>query len=164
MKYCNTCGSLIKDRARKCSNCGTKVDENIVAENVYGKSFTSQEDFKPSSKAFKDLGEISASQKKNLFYITPFFLIPGIGFMYAGEKKKGFYFFTLFIITVIIDVTMKVNGLIGIVIGITTPAYLILMVWGIVGAVKQIRIHNENIEMHNQKARPMRSVDAAIFQ
>ncbi len=163
MKYCNTCGNLNRNKARKCSNCGTLVNRNVVSENEYGKNYSTQEDFKPSAKAYKDFKTIYVSQKKNLLYLFPFFLIPGIGIIYAGNWKRGLYFLLAFIVTTIFDVVFKVRGSFF-VIGITTPAYIILIVWGIIAAIKEIRLYNEKVENQPQKGQQMKSVDKAIFQ
>ena len=154
MKYCNTCGNLIPDRSRKCRHCGANITKNIQpdqpSEKYFDKYVEPQE--KPNLKyeLMKKAQNADLPMKKSIWYIFPFFIIPGIGLMYAGQWKRGSYFLISFILTVILDVVTKVNGMFAI-IPFTAIAYLTLIIWGIVGTVKQIKLYNQEIEGYNQK-------------
>ena len=64
--------------------------------------------------------------------------------------EKGLFFLLAFAITTTVDVITKVNGLYGF-IGVTTPAYLTLIIWSIVGSLKEIKSHNEEEDNYYQK-------------
>ena len=157
MKYCNTCGNLNYDRVRRCSVCNTRFrklkhinngnEENLPAIEEYSKKnvFSS-----PIPNYLTYTKKMTNPKKKNLLFIFPLMLIPGIGFMYASRWKKGLFFLLAFAITTTVDVITKVNGLYGF-IGVTTPAYLTLIIWSIVGSLKEIKSHNEEVDNYYQK-------------
>lgn len=155
MKYCNTCGNLNYDRARRCSVCSTgfkKKDRHIdytMEEHIpFIEEYSKKSVFTSPSKIGSNY--LPTPKKKNLLFIFPFFFIPGIGHIYAGKWKKGLYLLGAFIIVVIVDVVTKVLGF-WVIIGVTTPAYLILIIWGIIGSIKLIKAHNEEVEGYYQK-------------
>ncbi len=154
MKYCNTCGNLIPNRFRKCRHCGSDVTKSIQPDQPSAKYFekyaASQEKPSLKYKVMEKIPESGIPKKKSLLFITPYFLIPGIGFMYVGQWKRGSYFLISFILTVILDVLTKVNGIFAF-IPITSIAYLTLIIWSIVGTVKQIKLYNQEIEGYNRK-------------
>jgi hypothetical protein len=173
MKYCNTCGKLISDRARKCSNCGTKVNkkytqtdftyvEKIPIEKNYIEENSISGYTPPKLRNYSYSEKNTLTIKKNLLYITPFFLIPGIGFIYAGDWRKGVKFLIVFIITTITDVVFKVKGVFY-VIPFTSVAYITLIVWSIVGSIKLIRKHNQEVEGFVQKQPPRKDSDFTLI-
>ncbi len=151
-KYCVNCGESIPNRSRKCPKCGVNLRKfSKTVGYIYDKSYT-QEEPSPKDKITNAFQDKNFFPKKNIFLIFPFFLIPGIGFMYAGRKKKGIKFFSIFLAVVFIDVFTKVVLQNYFLVYAVIPAYLTLIIWGIVGTVKELKIYNQNIEntMGNQ--------------
>ncbi|MFW9853247.1 MAG: hypothetical protein ACFFDS_09900 [Candidatus Thorarchaeota archaeon] len=145
-KYCINCGETIPNRSRKCPKCGVNLRKaNKTAEFIYDKSYPQEEpsqEYKITT-AFQNKNFL---QKKNIFMIFPFFLIPGIGFMYAGKMKKGIKFLLIFLMIVFIDVFTKVVLQNYFLVFAVIPAYLTVIIWGIVGTVKELKTYNQNIE------------------
>ena len=166
MRYCNTCGNLIPDRSRKCRHCGADVSKKNQPDQPstkYFEKYVEPQD-KPSLKHehMKWAQNAELQFKKSIWYIFPFFIIPGIGFMYVGQWKRGSYFLITFILTVILDVVTKVMGIFAF-IPITAIAYLTLMTWSIVGTVKQIKLVNQEIEAYNQERLRRLRVEGSDF-
>ncbi len=168
MKYCNTCGKLIPDRAGKCSYCGANTKNSDHLDQPSAKYFDNyvdpQEEPSLKNKSTDNFQDTSIPMKKNLFSIFPFFIIPGIGFMYAGNMKKGIKFFLSFLAVVFVDVFTKVVLLNYFLVYLVIPLYLTLIIWGIVGSNKEIRNYNSNIENINQKQYPSKKSASSVYQ
>ena len=172
MKYCNTCGKLISDRARKCSNCGTKVNQKYTQSDfTYVEKKPAEEKYieensisgyaPPLPRNYPYSSKNTLTIKKNLLYITPFFLIPGIGYFYAGNWRGGLKFLIIFIITTITDVIFKVKGY-WFIIPISSIAYSTLIIWSIVGSIKLIKKHNQEVEGFIQRQPPRKDSDFTL--
>ena len=146
-KYCNSCGNLIPNRARKCRNCDYKSEKSDQPSAKYFEKYVEHTD-KPSLKykLYERLQDQSVPMKKNLFMIFPFFIIPGIGLIYAGNIKRGIKFFVAFLAVVFIDVFTKVVFQIYFLIYLVGPMYITLIIWGIVETIKEIKNYNTTIE------------------
>ena len=92
MKYCNTCGNLIPDRARKCRHCGANVTKNDQTDQPFAKYLEKyvEPQNKPNLKEqlMVKAQDPSYPTRKSIWFIFPFFIVPGIGLIYAGNKQK----------------------------------------------------------------------------
>jgi hypothetical protein len=96
--------------------------------------------------------------------IFPFFLIPGIGIMYAGNVKRGIKFLIAFLAIVFVDVITKVVLQNYFLVYAVIPAYLTLIIWGIVGTIKELKHYNQNIENVIRNQYPKKKSDSSIYQ
>ena len=146
-KYCNSCGNIVPNRARKCRNCGFKLVESDQPSAKYLENYAeTSEKSSLKYKLYEKMLNQGIPMKKNLFMIFPFFLIPGIGLMYAGNIKRGIKFLIAFLVVVFIDVFTKVVFQIYFLIYLVGPLYTILIIWGIVASIKEIKNYNTNID------------------
>ncbi|MHA1199710.1 MAG: hypothetical protein ACTSQF_10320 [Candidatus Heimdallarchaeaceae archaeon] len=176
MKYCNSCGNLIPNRAKECPICGFRVNkkqdviyheegvppiEEYSKKNVFiNKVETVTTRVEQHNKNIESR-ILNNPTKKNLLHIFPFFLIPGVGHFYAGSFKKGLYLFISFLIILTLDITLKIAN-IWAVIPITSIGYTTLMIWGIVGSIKQVRAFNEELANYYQNIPQKRKIDYSI--
>lgn len=135
MKYCNSCGVTIKNRARKCPNCGVKFNKKAEYDVVDYDDFSSHQ-INPSKQK-------APSEKPQDFHV-PFkkskgvamalsVIPPGLGLIYAGNRKKGLKILLVFIAVVIIDVLTKtVFQLYALGIPISIIGYTTTIIWSIV--------------------------------
>ena len=162
-KYCVNCGESIPNRSRKCPKCGInlrKLSKNVGYTN--NKSYTQEE----TSTEYKISNEIQYKNyfhKKNLFKIFPFFLIPGIGLMYAGNIYKGLKFLAVFLVVVFVDVFTKVVLQNYLLVFAIIPGYLIPIIWSNVAAVKELKIYNQNEENNQRKQYPSKKFDSSVY-
>jgi hypothetical protein len=168
MKYCNNCGELISDRAKKCRNCGADTRNRDTFSQPSAKYFDDYKgpQEKPSlkSKIIENYQYTSFSKRKSLFFIFPFLIIPGVGIMYAGNIGKGIKFLAVFLAIVFVDVFTKVVLQNYALVFAVIPAYLISIIWGIRAAIKELKIYNQNIESNLGKQYPSKKYDPSFYQ
>ncbi len=140
MKYCNTCGATIRDKARKCPNCGFKGKKRTKYNAEFSEKTIDLSEKPIKSKSMTMESELSNTRKAIAAFFTVFmFFIPGIGLAIAGGRNRGFYLFTSFIIVINIDVLVKIYAQSYWVMIFTMPAYLALIIMSIVWTVKQLK-------------------------
>ena len=168
MKYCNSCGNLISDRARKCRHCGVNLKNRDYiyqpSEKYFEKYADPQKKHSLKYKIMEKIENPSTPMKKSLWPIFPFLIVPGIGLMYAGNIYKGIKFFVVFLVVVFVDVFTKVVLQNYTLVFAVIPAYLISITWGIIAAVKELKIYNQNVENIQRKQYPSKKIDSSVYQ
>jgi hypothetical protein len=110
MKYCNSCGATIKDRARKCSKCGVKFNKKAEYDVVDYDDFSTHQINPSKQKALTEKPQdfhIPFKISKGVVMVLSV-IPPGLGLIYAGNRKKGLKILIVFLIVVTFDVVTKV--------------------------------------------------------
>ena len=143
MKYCNTCGNLNPDNARKCLSCNAKFKkEHKTSTVIYNRRVPLIEELNEESVFKSPKQNFQSRTPKSMFIGVLAAFIPGIGHIYAGERRRGLQLLLMYLAVISLDVPMKIAGNWWI-IPITSIGYTTLMAWSLVGTIKLIRQQNQ---------------------
>jgi len=146
MKYCNSCGASVKDRARKCPKCGVQFDTKAEYDVVDYDDFSTHQINPKKQKALTEKQQdfhVPTEKSKGAAMALSIFP-PGLGLLYAGNWKKGLKILLVFLIVMTVDIVTKVAFeayVIGIPISII--GYPSTIIWSIVSTNNHFKNYNE---------------------
>ncbi len=158
MKYCNSCGATIRDKARKCPKCGVKFNKKAKYNIVDYDDFSTHQINPSKQKAqYEKPQDVQIPQEKSKATAIALSIFPpGMGLLYVGNWKKGLKILFIFLFVTTVDIVTKVvfqNVAIGIPISII--GYPSIIIWSIVSTNKHFKNNDQPSEKYTKKALQM---------
>ena len=142
-KYCNTCGAIIRERARKCPKCGVKFNRSINYSTIDYNDLSTHKIEPYKKKSYQEeFDRLPFPQIKNKgVALILAFILPGTGLIYAGNWVKGIKILGSFVIFTTIDLIIKIGFQYWGLVFLAPIFYPTMIIWSIVSTNNQFKSH-----------------------